>query len=175
MWIESVVRHSFLACDLLWLCSLIEISDTELSGIHWSRKVSYLKSRVSQWSGEKLTRWDTMRRARGRHCLIKLNASNSWELRENENSWKFQGKFSGKMPAGKFRQTLLLVLVNNVWKFEQLHGKGHLLVTVDGLEDSWKERCPSNLKHVAPVKGVYVHAWNIILRSCLNSRLAILN
>ena len=43
MWIESVLGHSFLACNLLWPCSLIETSDTELSGIHWSRKVSYLK------------------------------------------------------------------------------------------------------------------------------------
>ena len=34
MWIESVLGHSFLACNLLWPCSLIETSDTELSGIH---------------------------------------------------------------------------------------------------------------------------------------------
>ena len=31
MWIESVLGHSFLACNLLWPCSLIETSDTELS------------------------------------------------------------------------------------------------------------------------------------------------
>ena len=66
MWIESILGHSFLACNLLWPCSLIETSDTELSGIHWSRKVSYLKSRVSHWSGEKQRRLrDTTRRARG--------------------------------------------------------------------------------------------------------------
>ena len=53
MWIESVLGHSFLACNLLWPCPLIETSDTELSGIHWSRKLSHLKSRVSHWSGEK--------------------------------------------------------------------------------------------------------------------------
>ena len=82
MWIESVLSHSSLACNLLWPCSLIEISDTELSGIHWSRKVSYWR--------------DTTWRARGRHYLFKINASNSWELSENENSWKFHGKFSGK-------------------------------------------------------------------------------
>ena len=29
----------------------------ELSGIHWSRKVSYLKSRVSHWTEEKQRRW----------------------------------------------------------------------------------------------------------------------
>ena len=34
MWIESVLGHSFLACNLLWPCSLIETFDTELSGIH---------------------------------------------------------------------------------------------------------------------------------------------
>ena len=61
MWIESILGHSFLACNLLWPCSLIETSDTELR----SRKVSYLKSRVSHWSGEKQNRWkDTTRRAR---------------------------------------------------------------------------------------------------------------
>ena len=34
MWIESVLGHSFLACNLLWPCFLIETSDTDLSGIH---------------------------------------------------------------------------------------------------------------------------------------------
>ena len=34
MWIESVLGHSFLTCNLLSPCSLIETSDTELSGIH---------------------------------------------------------------------------------------------------------------------------------------------
>ena len=53
MWIESVLGHSFLACNLFWPCSLIETSDTELR----SRKVSYLKSWVSHWSGEKQRRW----------------------------------------------------------------------------------------------------------------------
>ena len=56
MWIESVLGHSFLASNLLWPCSLIETSDTELSGIHWSRRVSYLKCRVIHWSGEKQRR-----------------------------------------------------------------------------------------------------------------------
>ena len=61
MWIESVLGHSFLASNLLLPCSLTGTSDTELSGIHWSRKVSYLKCRVSHWSGEKQRRWrDTM-------------------------------------------------------------------------------------------------------------------
>ena len=54
MWIESVLGN------LLWPCSLIETSDTELSGIHWSRKVPYLKSRVSHWSAEKQKRWRDM-------------------------------------------------------------------------------------------------------------------
>ena len=39
----EVLEHSFLACNIFWPCSLIETSDTELR----SRKVSYLKSRVS--------------------------------------------------------------------------------------------------------------------------------
>ena len=69
MWIESVLRHSFLACNLLWPCSLIETSDSELSGIQWSRKVSYLECRVSCWSGVKQRRWrDTVWRER--HCLV---------------------------------------------------------------------------------------------------------
>ena len=34
LWIESARGHSFLAGNLLWPCSLIETSDTELSGIH---------------------------------------------------------------------------------------------------------------------------------------------
>ena len=29
MWIESVLGHSFLACNILWPCSLVETSDTE--------------------------------------------------------------------------------------------------------------------------------------------------
>ena len=65
MWIESVLGHSFLTCNLLWPCFLIETSDTELSGIHLTkRKVSYLKSGLSHLSGEKQKRWkDTTRRA----------------------------------------------------------------------------------------------------------------
>ena len=63
MWIEPVMGHYFLACNLLWPCSFIGTSDTELSGIHWSWKVSYMKSRVSQWSREKQRRWDTTWRA----------------------------------------------------------------------------------------------------------------
>ena len=54
MWIESVLGHSFLACNLLWPCSLIETSDTELSVIHWLRKVSYLKSPVSTRRGARV-------------------------------------------------------------------------------------------------------------------------
>ena len=30
VWIESVLAHSFLACNLLWSYSLVETSDTEL-------------------------------------------------------------------------------------------------------------------------------------------------
>ena len=40
--VKSVLGHSFLASNLLWPCSLIETSDTELR----SWKVSYLKSRI---------------------------------------------------------------------------------------------------------------------------------
>ena len=59
MWIESVLGNLILSC------SVIETSDTELSGIHWSRKVPYLKSRVSHWIGEKQRRCkDTTQRAR---------------------------------------------------------------------------------------------------------------
>ena len=58
MWIELVLGN------LLWPCSPIETSDT---GIHWSRKVSYLKSPVSNWSGEKQRRWrDTTNRVLGK-------------------------------------------------------------------------------------------------------------
>ena len=68
MWIESVLGHSFLACNLLSPRSLIKTSDTEWSGIHWSRKVSYSKSQVSHWSGEKQRRWrDTTRPDRDLH------------------------------------------------------------------------------------------------------------
>ena len=38
MWIKSVLGN------LLWTCSLIETSDSKLSGIHWPGKVSYLNS-----------------------------------------------------------------------------------------------------------------------------------
>ena len=56
--IESVLGHSSLTQgNLLWPCSLIETSDTELR----SRKVSYLKSRVRHWSGEKQRRHDATR------------------------------------------------------------------------------------------------------------------
>ena len=37
MWIEPVQGHSFLTCNLPEPCFLIETSDTELNGIHWSR------------------------------------------------------------------------------------------------------------------------------------------
>ena len=33
MWIKPVMGHYFLACNLLWPCSFIGTSDTELSGI----------------------------------------------------------------------------------------------------------------------------------------------
>ena len=63
MWIELVLDN------LLWPCSPIETSDT---GIHWSRKVSYLKSPVSNWSGEKQrSREDERHDAeRACHCLV---------------------------------------------------------------------------------------------------------
>ena len=60
MWIVSGLVHFFLACNLLWSCSLVETSNTELRSL----KVLCLNSRVSHWSGEKQRRWETRRGAR---------------------------------------------------------------------------------------------------------------
>ena len=50
--IESVLGHSFLACSLTETSS-----DTELSGIHWSRKVSIYS--VMRREAQKMERHDT--------------------------------------------------------------------------------------------------------------------
>ena len=61
-----------------------------LSGVHWSRKVSYLKSRVN-WSDQDAEKMDRHDMAHARHCLVTLRASNSISnslcsaLRENKS------------------------------------------------------------------------------------------
>ena len=63
MWIESVLCQwsATFFCGLWSTLALSLKLQIELSGIHWSRKVSYLKSRVSYWSEEKQRRWRTKR------------------------------------------------------------------------------------------------------------------
>ena len=77
--IESVLGHSSLTQgNLLWPCSLIETSDTELR----SRKVSYLKSRVSHWSGEKQRRHDATRALLSCYVTNQLTNTNLVMLRQ---------------------------------------------------------------------------------------------
>ena len=58
MWIESALGHSFLACDLLWYCSPIETSDTELrvaKGFIWSLELVTARAfafDIGEWLGD---------------------------------------------------------------------------------------------------------------------------
>ena len=52
VWIESVLGHSFLACNLLWPCFLIETSDTELSGLCLRVVVLFITIKQSSMSSE---------------------------------------------------------------------------------------------------------------------------
>ena len=74
MWIESVLGHSFMACNLLWPCSLIETSDR----VKWDSRFRVSKSRVSHWSGgEKQRRWRDTTRCAPLSCYVTNKLTNS--------------------------------------------------------------------------------------------------
>ena len=109
--VESVLGHSFLACNLLWPCSLTETSDTQLGGIHWSRKISYLKSRVS---GKKQRRWrNTTLRARA--IVLLRNQLINYPIRAHINIYIYIYIYIGKRTEwSPIRSVIIRVITKSV-------------------------------------------------------------